>query len=58
MAKKNKKAIDLEIDRNLKRAFDEVACEPLPERFTSLLDKLRAQAADPDGRDPGDSGTR
>ena len=34
--------IDREIDENLKRAFSAVADEPLPDRFTSLLDQLRA----------------
>ncbi|MCF6432691.1 MULTISPECIES: NepR family anti-sigma factor [unclassified Leisingera] len=29
------------IDRNLKKAFDELAAEPLPERFTDLLEQLR-----------------
>lgn len=30
-----------QIDRNLKRAFQELATEPLPDRFTVLLDQLR-----------------
>ncbi|WP_019296346.1 MULTISPECIES: NepR family anti-sigma factor [unclassified Leisingera] len=29
------------IDRSLKHAFDELAAEPLPERFTDLLEQLR-----------------
>ena len=29
------------ISRNLKRVFDEVASEPLPDKLSSLLDKLR-----------------
>ena len=33
--------IDARINENLKRAFDEVAAEPLPERFTALLEQLR-----------------
>ncbi len=33
--------MDARINENLKRAFDEVASEPLPERFTALLDQLR-----------------
>ncbi|MBT8426048.1 MAG: RNA polymerase subunit sigma-70, partial [Silicimonas sp.] len=28
------------IDKNLKRAFDTLANEPVPDRFTSLLDQL------------------
>lgn len=30
-----------QIDRNLKKAFDEIAAEPLPTRFTDLLEQLR-----------------
>ncbi|MBT8417974.1 MAG: hypothetical protein KJO42_11085 [Silicimonas sp.] len=30
------------IDKNLKRAFDTLANEPVPDRFTSLLDQLRS----------------
>ena len=43
--RKNAKTKD-EIDRNLKRAFDALADAPLPERFTTLLDKLKAEGAD------------
>lgn len=32
-----------EIDKNLKRAFDDVANEALPSRFSELLDQLRSQ---------------
>ena len=32
-----------EIDRNLKRAYEEVANEALPSHLTDLLDKLRSQ---------------
>ncbi|SHH02045.1 NepR family anti-sigma factor [Cognatishimia maritima] len=46
MSNKNRKTPDPEvaeeIDRNLKRAFDEMAQEPLPDRFTNLLEQLRA----------------
>ncbi|WP_050927655.1 NepR family anti-sigma factor [Aestuariivita boseongensis] len=45
MARKRNPHMEREIDRNLKRAFDEVASEPLPERFTNLLEQLRAQDA-------------
>lgn len=43
--------IDEEIDRNLKRAFDSIASEALPPRFTDLLDQLRAQDAKAANRD-------
>ncbi|WP_415922101.1 NepR family anti-sigma factor [Tateyamaria sp. SN6-1] len=32
-----------EIDKNLKRAFDDMANQALPSRFTDLLDQLREQ---------------
>ncbi|MEL6563861.1 MAG: NepR family anti-sigma factor [Pseudomonadota bacterium] len=35
--------IDQEIERNLRRAFDDVAEQELPSRFTDLLQQLRAQ---------------
>ena len=38
---------DHEIDENLKRAFDNVASEPLPSRFTDLLDQLKNSGAKP-----------
>ncbi len=34
-----------EIDKNIKRAFDDVANQELPSRFTDLLDQLRAQSS-------------
>ncbi|CUH75629.1 hypothetical protein SAMN04488093_101344 [Tropicibacter naphthalenivorans] len=34
-----------EIDENLKRAFEEVVNQDVPDRFTRLLDQLRAQEA-------------
>jgi len=37
--------IDEEIDKNLKRAFDDVAGQELPSRFTDLLEQLRSQDA-------------
>lgn len=36
----------LQIDDNLKRAYDNVANEELPSRLTDLLDQLRAQDVD------------
>lgn len=43
-SKKNSR-IEQEIDENLKRAFDEVANQDLPSRFTDLLSQLRNQDA-------------
>lgn len=34
-----------EIDQNLKRAYEDVLKEDVPDRFTQLLDQLRAQDA-------------
>ncbi|WP_082008917.1 MULTISPECIES: NepR family anti-sigma factor [unclassified Leisingera] len=36
---------DREIDENLKRAFDQIASEPVPDRFTDLLKKLKEKEA-------------
>ncbi|WP_209599342.1 NepR family anti-sigma factor [Ruegeria sp. HKCCSP351] len=46
-SRKRSKRIDREIDENLKRAFDELANEPIPDRFTELLDQLRSGTAHP-----------
>ncbi|WP_420665455.1 NepR family anti-sigma factor [Cribrihabitans neustonicus] len=35
------KALDREIDENLKKAFDQLASEPVPDRFTELLKQLK-----------------
>lgn len=37
------KKLDRLIDENLKRAFDTVADEPVPDRFKQLIEKLRAE---------------
>lgn len=34
-----------EIDRNLRRSYDEVLKEDVPERFTRLLNELRSREA-------------
>ncbi|WP_291728977.1 NepR family anti-sigma factor [Leisingera sp. F5] len=36
---------DREIDENLKRAFDQIASEPVPDRFTDLLKQLKEKEA-------------
>lgn len=46
--------VEEEIDKNLKRAFDDIAQQELPSRFTDLLDQLRAQDSTPNGQE-GDS---
>lgn len=37
----NSRIVD-EIDRNLRQAFEDTAHQPVPDRFTDLLDKLKA----------------
>ncbi|WP_281982743.1 NepR family anti-sigma factor [Thalassorhabdomicrobium marinisediminis] len=37
--------VQLEIERNLKRAYDEVIQQEVPDRFTSLLEQLKAAEA-------------
>lgn len=35
--------VDQQIDENLRRAYSEAAQEPVPDRFTQLLEQLRQQ---------------
>lgn len=37
--------VQREIDANLKRIFDETAQEPLPQKLTDLIGKLREQSS-------------
>ena len=39
--KKNQSRLQSEIEANLKRAYDDVLNEAVPERFTQLLEQLR-----------------
>ncbi|NOE20791.1 hypothetical protein GS634_21890 [Ruegeria atlantica] len=39
----DRREIEQRIDENLKRAFDQLASEPVPDRFVDLLSQLRAQ---------------
>ncbi|MFP4326399.1 MAG: NepR family anti-sigma factor [Paracoccaceae bacterium] len=43
---------DALIDANLRRIYDEMASEELPDRLVTLLEKLRAQDRDAGGSDP------
>ncbi|MEL6800586.1 MAG: NepR family anti-sigma factor [Pseudomonadota bacterium] len=54
MPKGRKKAVDEQIDSNLKRAFDALAQEPLPDRFTSLLQQLK-EREDQSGPEPDEA---
>ena len=60
MTARRTRKIDNEIDRNLKQAFDELAGEPLPERFVDLLSRLRADGtgAQDTSPDTSDDDTR
>lgn len=39
----DKSAIQLQIDENLKRVYEEVLSEDVPDRFKLLLEQLKAQ---------------
>lgn len=52
MSRSNRNSrIEQEIDDNLKRAFEEVANQDLPSRFTDLLSQLRQQDAGQSAKD-------
>ncbi|WP_254429441.1 NepR family anti-sigma factor [Ruegeria arenilitoris] len=53
--REHRQEIEKRIDENLKRAFDEVASEPVPDRFVDLLEKLRNQTSVPKNGDTGGS---
>lgn len=40
---KHGSSVARQIDENLKRAFDDLAAEEVPDRFRQILDQLRAQ---------------
>lgn len=48
--KKRVSSMEQMIDANLKRAFDDVLNQDIPDRFTDLLSQLRAS----EGADKGD----
>ncbi len=55
MTKKRRNTkVDQQIDENLRRVYSEAAQEPVPDRFTQLLEQLREQEqskqADADGK--------
>lgn len=43
MQNKQKSSVDAQIDENLKRAFEQVLQEEVPDRFRQLLDQLKAE---------------
>ncbi|MEY8882151.1 NepR family anti-sigma factor [Donghicola sp. XS_ASV15] len=46
MSKKPKNRLDEQIDENLRRVYQTAASEPVPDRFTQLLDQLRKAEGD------------
>jgi hypothetical protein len=46
--------LDQQIDDNLRRVYADAAKEPVPERFTKLLEQLRARAAEAQPKPPED----
>ncbi|WP_072505434.1 NepR family anti-sigma factor [Phaeobacter porticola] len=48
--------VEREIDSNLRRAFDTLASEPIPDRFADLLDQLKAKGVSPTGQSGDDKG--
>ena len=44
-----------DIDRNLRQAFDDIANEPVPDRFADLLKRLKAGHASADIGDKDDT---
>ncbi len=51
----NSSTLQSEIDRNLKRAYDDVLNEDVPDRFMELLTQLR-QTGEKDSSSEGDEG--
>ncbi len=49
----NTSRIEAEIDRNLRRAYDDVVNEDVPDRFTQLLNELRAKDSQSNGNGGG-----
>ncbi len=46
MSEKPKNRLDEQIDENLRRVYQTAASEPVPDRFTQLLDQLRKAEGD------------
>lgn len=45
MQKRRKSTLDAQIELNLKRAYEDVLNEKVPDRLTELLEQLKAQDA-------------
>ncbi len=56
-AKRTKSKLDQQIDENLKRVYDDMLKEDVPDRFMDLIQQLRQSdgSRSPDGSDGNDS---
>lgn len=59
-AKRTKSKVDQQIDENLKRVYDDMLKEDVPDRFMDLIQQLRQSdgsrsPAGPDGNDSDDA---
>lgn len=50
---RRKETLDRQIDDNIRRVYAEMADEPLPDRFSQLLDQLRQQEGSKDKDESG-----
>jgi hypothetical protein len=48
--------LNQQIDDNLRRVYSQAAEEPVPERFTELLQKLRKQEQEQENKSPENGG--
>ncbi|ATG44402.1 hypothetical protein PhaeoP18_02468 [Phaeobacter piscinae] len=53
---KRSDAVEQEIDSNLKKAFETLASEPIPDRFADLLDQLKAKGVDQEKKSGNNAG--
>lgn len=49
MARHGKTKVDADIDRILRRVYDDAAAEPLPDRLVRLAERLRERRRRPNG---------
>lgn len=50
--------LDKQIDENLRRVYSEAVSEPLPDRFSELLQRLREEEAKPSGAEDSGEGEK
>ncbi len=54
--KRDRRALKQTIEDNLRKVYQDLLAEAVPDRFTALLDQLRAQSAAQPPRDPAEEG--